>query len=177
MMKTIILLTSTVQHQAPIARLLLEHNPELRVCCARNERDLTSIEPDVLREARLVSFATDIAVPEKILLQLGYDAYKFHAVPLRYLGLLPPPADEDDADCISAIAQSMAIWPDARKIVGLETLTISNTTAEVERERLIFARIAHLFWRMASLIACNVVDLPGVIDHRASQRPAFALPN
>lgn len=177
MMKTIILLTNTAQHQSPIAKLLLEHNPDLRFYGALNDGDLVGIEPDVLREARLVSFANDIAVPEKMLLQLGYDAYKFHAVPLRYLGLLPAPDEEDDAHCVSAIAQSMTIWPDTRKVVGLETLTIPKTTVDAERERLIFARVAHLFWRMASLIACNVVDLPSVIDHHGSQRHAFALPN
>jgi hypothetical protein len=55
-----------------------------------------------------VSIATDVAISEKFLLQLGYGAYKFYAGPVQYPGL-PQAADETDDDprCYSVIAQSI----------------------------------------------------------------------
>ncbi|QPF93187.1 hypothetical protein [Bradyrhizobium commune] len=178
MLKTIILLTDTVQQQQPLANLLREHNRELAFCSALRAQDLSAIEPDVLSEARLVSFAADVAVPEKFLLQLGYGAYKFYAAPTQFPGL-PPAPDESDEDppCYSVIAQSMMIWPDFKKVVGLETVTIPGGTAPAERERLVFSRLAHLFWRMSGMIAGEVIDLPGIIGSNEGQRPTLAMMN
>src|SRR5437879_2244974 len=104
MLKTIILLTDPVQQQQPLANLLREHHRELAFCSALRAQDLAAVEPDLLSEARLVSFAADVAVSEKFLLQLGYGAYKFYAAPVQYPGF-PPAADESDDDprCYSVI--------------------------------------------------------------------------
>ncbi|WP_426408882.1 hypothetical protein [Bradyrhizobium ganzhouense] len=178
MLKTIILLTDTVQQQQPLANLLREHKRELAFCSALRAKDLSAIEPDVLSEARLVSFSADIAVPEKFLLQLGYGAYKFYAAPTQFPGL-PPAPDESDEDprCYSVIAQSMMIWPDFKRVVGLETVTIPDGTVAAERERLVFSRLAHLFWRMSDMIAGGAVELPGIIGSGESQRPTLAMMN
>lgn len=176
MLKTIILLTHTVQQQRPLANLLREYNPDLAFCSALRAQDLDAIAPEILRDARLVSFANDIPVSEKFLLQLGYGAYKFHVAPVQYPGLPASPDDSDDPRCFSAIAQSITIWPDCRRVVGLETVTVPDDTAPMERERLIFARLAHLFWRMSALIATDATELPGIIDG-AESRPTFAQMN
>lgn len=178
MLKTIILLTDTVQQQQPLANLLREHNRELAFCSALRASDLDAIDQDVLSEARLVSFAADIAVSEKFLIQLGYGAYKFYAAPVQYPGL-PTAVDESDDDprCYSAIAQSMTIWPDFKKVVGLETVTIPDGTSPVERERLVFSRLAHLFWRMSDMIAGGAMDLPGIIESNDRQHPTLAMMN
>ncbi|TWA98707.1 hypothetical protein [Bradyrhizobium stylosanthis] len=178
MLKTIILLTDTVQQQQPLANLLREHNRDLVFCSALRASDLSAIEADVLSEARLVSFAADVAVPEKFLLRLGYGAYRFYAAPTQYPGL-PPAPDESDEDprCYSVIAQSMTIWPDFKKVVGLETVTIPDGTVPAERERLVFSRLAHLFWGMSHMIAGEAADIPGIIGSGESQRPTFAMMN
>lgn len=178
MLKTIILLTDTVQQQLPLANLLREHNRDLTFCSALRASDLGEIDPEVLSQARLVSFAADIAVSEKFLLQLGYGAYKFFAAPVQYPGL-PPAPDESDEDprCYSVIAQSMTIWPDFKKVVGLETVTIPDGTVPAERERLVFSRLAHLFWQMSGMIAGEATDLPGIIETSESRRPTFAMMN
>ncbi|MBW5435698.1 hypothetical protein FXB41_13155 [Bradyrhizobium canariense] len=178
MLKSMILLTDTVQQQPPLANLLREHNRDLSFCSALRVSDLDAIDPDVLSEARLVSFAADIAAPEKFLLKLGYGAYKFYATPTQYPGL-PSAPDESDEDprCYSLIAQSMTIWPDFKKIVGLETVTIPDGTGAVERERLVFSRLAHLFWRMSGMIAGEAADLPGVIGPGEGQRSTLAVMN
>ncbi|MBR0954661.1 hypothetical protein [Bradyrhizobium canariense] len=178
MLKTIILLTDTVQQQRPLANLLREHNHDLAFCSALRPQDLAAIEPDVLSEARLVSFAADVAVSERFLLQLGYGAYKFYAAPVQYPGLMPAP-DESDEDprCYSVIAQSMTIWPDFKKVVGLETVTVPDGTVPAERERLVFSHLAHLFWRMSGMIAGEATDLPGIIESSESQRPTLAMMN
>lgn len=92
---------------------------------------------------------------------------------------MPPAPDESDDDprCISVIAQSMTIWPDFRKVVGLETVTIPEGTDIAERDRLVFSRLAHLFWRMSGMIAVEAADLPGIIDAGESQRPSLAMMN
>lgn len=178
MLKTIILLTDTVQQQQPLANLLREHHRELSFCSALRARDLAAIDADVLSEARLVSFAADVAISEKFLLQLGYGAYKFYAAPVQYPGLPPAPDESDDNPrCYSVIAQSMTIWPDFKKIVGLETVTIPDGTVAAERERLVFSRLAHLFWRMSGMIAGEAADIPGIIESSESQRPTLAMMN
>lgn len=178
MLKTIILLTDTVQQQQPLANLLREHNRNLNFCSALRAADLGALEPDVLSEARLVSFAADVAVSEKFLLQLGYGAYKFYAAPIQYPGLPQAPDEsEEDPRCYSVIAQSMTIWPDFKKVVGLETVTIPDGTVPAERERLVFSRLAHLFWQMSGLIAGEATDLPAIIGSAESQRPTLAMMN
>lgn len=178
MLKTIILLTDTVQQQRPLANLLREHNRDLTFCSALRASDLGAIEADVLNEARLVSFAADVAAPEKFLLRLGYGAYKFYVAPTQYPGL-PPAPDESDEDprCYSVIAQSMTIWPDFKKVVGLETVTIPDGTSDAERERMVFSRLAHLFWQMSGMIAGEAIDLPGIIESSENRRPAPAMMN
>jgi hypothetical protein len=178
MLKTIILLTDTVQQQQPLANLLREHNRELGFCSALRASDLSAIDRGVLSEARLVSFAADVAVSEKFLLQLGYGAYKFYAAPVQYPGLpVAPDESEDDPRCYSVIAQSMTIWPDFKKVVGLETVTIPDGTVAAERERLVFSRLAHLFWRISGMIAGEITDLPGIIESSEGQRPTLAMMN
>ncbi|MCK1740591.1 hypothetical protein IVA80_06835 [Bradyrhizobium sp. 139] len=178
MLKTIILLTDTVPQQQPLANLLREHNRELAFCSALRANDLGAIDPDVLSEARLVSFANEVAISEKFLLQLGYGAYKFYAAPVQYPGLPPAPDEsDDDPRCYSVIAQSMTIWPDFKKVVGLETVTVPDSTVPAERERLVFSRLAHLFWRMSGMIAGEAADLPGIIESSESQRPTLAMMN
>lgn len=178
MLKTIILLTDTVQQQQPLANLLREHHPDLAFCSALRAKDLAAIEPDVLSQARLVSFAADVAVSEKLLLRLGYGAYKFYAAPVQYPGLpVAPDESDDDPRCYSVIAQSMTIWPDFKRIVGLETVTIPDGTVPAERERLVFSRLAHLFWRMSGMIAGEATDLPGIIEAGENQRPTLAMMN
>jgi hypothetical protein len=177
MLKTIILLTDTIQQQQPLANLLLEHNRSLAFCSALKARDLSAITPDVLQNARLVSFANDVALSEKFLLQLGHGAYKFYIAPLQYPGLPPAPDEAEDDTCFSVIAQSMTIWPDYKKVVGLETVTIPQGTALAERERLMFSRLAHLFWRISAMIAGEATDLPGVIDAPEALQPAVGMMN
>ncbi|QIP07952.1 hypothetical protein [Bradyrhizobium symbiodeficiens] len=178
MLKTIILLTDTVQQQQPLANLLREHRRDLSFCSALHASDLTAIDPDVLSEARLVSFVADVAVPEKFLLKLGYGAYKFYAAPTQYPGLPPAPDEsDDDPRCYSVIAQSMTIWPDFKKVVGLETVTIPEGTVAAERERMVFSRLAHLFWEMSHMIAGEATGLPGIIGSGESQRPTAAMMN
>src|SRR6266702_6279003 len=178
MLKTIILLTDAVQQQQPLANLLREHHRELAFCSALRASDLSAIDPDVLSEARLVSFANDVAVSEKFLLQLRYGAYKFYAAPVQYPGL-PPAPDESDEDprCYSVLAQSMTIWPDFKKIVGLETVTIPDGTVPAERDLLVFSRLADLFWQMSGMIAGEATDLPGIMGSSESRRPTLAMMN
>ena len=178
MPKTIVLLTDTVQQQRPLANLLREHNPDLAFASALSAQNLSAISPHILRNARLVSFANNVAVSETILLQLGYGAYKFYVAPAQYPGLPPASNEEDgDAPCFSAIAQSLTIWPDSTRVVGLETVTVPEGTKQAERDRIMFSRLAYLFLQLSSRIACDASDLPAVIEVGNNRRPTFAMMN
>lgn len=164
MLKTIILLTGDLLQQRAIANLLREHNPELSFCSGFRAADLAATEPETLHKARLISFANDAILPQTLLLQLGHGAYRFYAAPEQYPGLPPAPDEcEEDACCFSVIAQSMLIWPENNKVVGLETFTVPQDADFASRDRLVLARLAHLFWRMSPTIAC-APTLDGV-DH------------
>lgn len=76
-MKTIILLTGVASQQFALTELLKAHNPALSFRCAVTADDLAAIEPEVLRDARLLAFTTSVIVPESMLAALGHGAYNF----------------------------------------------------------------------------------------------------
>ncbi len=118
-MKTIILLTGVASQQFALTELLKAHNPALSFRCAVTAEDLAAIEPEVLRDARLLAFTTGVIVPESILAALGHGAYNFHPGPPQYPGWAPAHfALYDGARIFGAVAHVMVcagrFWPDRR---------------------------------------------------------------
>ncbi|WP_456710962.1 formyltransferase family protein [Bradyrhizobium sp. USDA 4452] len=154
MMKTIILLTGVASQQFALTELLKAHNPALSFRCAVTAEDLAAIEPEVLREARLLAFTTSIIVPERILAALGHGAYNFHPGPPQYPGWAPAHfALYDGARTFGATAHVMAARVDSGPIVGVESFIIPDKISVRGLEQIAYVRLAHLFWRMSRDLA------------------------
>ena len=161
MLKTIILLTGNTQQHQALAALLREHNPDLSFRCALTLDELTAIESDVLRHARLVSFTSGVIVPAAVLRQLGHGAYNFHPGPPQYPGWAPAHfALYDNAQNFGATAHAMEVRVDSGPIVGVESFAIPENIGVHELEQIAFARLAHLLWRMSREIAREPGALP-----------------
>ncbi|PDT73398.1 methionyl-tRNA formyltransferase [Bradyrhizobium sp. C9] len=155
-MKTIILLTGVANQQFALTELLKAHNPALSFRCAVTAEDLAAIEPEVLREARLLAFTTSVIVPETILAALGHGAYNFHPGPPQYPGWAPAHfALYDGARTFGATAHVMAARVDSGPIVGVESFIIPDKIGVRGLEQIAYVRLAHLFWRMSRDLACD----------------------
>ncbi|MGY4311023.1 methionyl-tRNA formyltransferase [Bradyrhizobium sp. JR3.5] len=160
-MKTIILLTGVANQQFALTELLKAHNPALLFRCAVTAEDLAAIEPEVLREARLLAFTTSVVVPESILAALGHGAYNFHPGPPQYPGWAPAHfALYDGARTFGATAHVMAARVDSGPIVGVEAFIIPDKISVRGLEQIAYVRLAHLFWRMSRDLARDPSPLP-----------------
>jgi methionyl-tRNA formyltransferase len=161
MLKTIVLLTGIADQQRALTMLLKTHNPSLSFRCALTLGDLETIEPEVLRDARLVVFTSGVIVPRRLLEALGHGAYNFHPGPPHYPGWAPAHfALYDGAQTFGATAHAMAEKVDAGPIVGVETFVIPDNADVRELEQIAFVHLAYLFWRMSRDIACEPGQLP-----------------
>jgi methionyl-tRNA formyltransferase len=161
MLKTIILLTATVHQQRVLSVLLRSHNPALsfRFACTLDE--LIAIEPQVLRDARLVAFTTGVIVPESFLQGLGHGAYNFHPGPPNYPGWAPAHfAIYDGVRNFGATMHEMAARVDSGPINGIESFPIPEAASVRDLEQIAYIRLAQLFWRKARELACNNEALP-----------------
>ncbi len=153
-MKTIILLTGVASQQFALTELLKAHNPALSFRCVVTAEELAAIEPEVLREARLLAFTTSVIVPESILAALGHGAYNFHPGPPQYPGWAPAHfALYDGARTFGATAHVMAARVDSGPIVGVESFIIPDKISVRGLEQIAYVRLAHLFWRMSRELA------------------------
>jgi methionyl-tRNA formyltransferase len=160
-MKTIIFLIGTAGQQLALTKLVREHNPALSVRCVLTLDELAAIEPEVLREARLVAFTSGVIVPRQILAALGYGAYNFHPGPPDYPGWAPAHfALYDGARTFGATAHAMTKRVDSGPIVGTESFIIPDNIGVRELEQIAFVRLAYLFWRLSRVIACERGPLP-----------------
>lgn len=163
MLTTIILLTGSTQQHRALAALLREHNPGLSFRFVLTLDELAGIEPDVLRDARLVSFTSGVIVPGAMLGQLGHGAYNFHPGPPQYPGWAPAHfALYENARTFGATAHAMAARVDSGPIIGVELFDIPENISVRELEQIAFVRLAHLFWRMSRDIACEIAPLPAL---------------
>jgi methionyl-tRNA formyltransferase len=159
-LETIILLTSPAE-QPVLAATLLGHNPHLSVRPVATLTDLTALEPELLRHARLVAFATGVVVPPQVLNQLGYSGYNFHPGSPQFPGLAPAQfAIYHKATEFGATAHLMIDRVDAGPIVGIELFPVPIDPTVHVLELLAYAQLARLFWRLAKSLATQIEPLP-----------------
>jgi methionyl-tRNA formyltransferase len=162
-MKTIILLIGTAGQQLALTTLLAEHNPALSFRCVLTLDELAAIEPEIIREARLVAFTSGVIVPSYILDAVGFGAYNFHPGPPDYPGWAPAHfALYNGARVFGATAHVMTARVDSGQIIGTESFIIPDNVSVRELEQIAFVRLAHLFWSLSRGIACNTGALPPV---------------
>jgi methionyl-tRNA formyltransferase len=157
---SIILLTGQVI-QPVLASVLLGHNPLLTIRPVVTLTDIAALEPELLRHARLVAFATEVIVPQKILDQLGYGAYNFHPGSPHFPGWAPAHfAVYHQATEFGATGHLMTERVDAGPIVGVELFRIPVGITGCGLEGLAYGHLARLFWRLAKFLATQIEPLP-----------------
>jgi methionyl-tRNA formyltransferase len=155
MFDTIILLSGEVE-QSALPNVLLGHNPHLSVIPAVSAAALDALDPEVLRRARLIGFATPVIVPQTILTQLGYGAFNFHPGPPAYPGWAPAHfALYHRQTEFGATAHVMIERVDAGPIIGVARFPIPARISVLGLEGLAYAHLAQLFWRMAPSLATD----------------------
>jgi len=160
MLDTIILLSGPAEHST-LPAVLLGHNPLLTVINITTCADLATLEPDVLRRARLIAFVTPEIVPKSILAGLGYGALNFHPGPPGYPGWAPAHfALYDQAIEFGVTAHVMVEQVDAGPIVDVELFPIPADMPVIALEGLAYAHLAQLFWRMAKALATDPAPPP-----------------
>jgi methionyl-tRNA formyltransferase len=157
---TIIFLTGPGD-PAVLASLLQSHNPLLTARSVLTLNDLMALEPELLRRARLVAFTTDVIVPPDILDHLGFGAYNFHPGPPHFPGWAPALfAIHHHATEFGVTAHMMAERVDEGPVVGVELFRIPSDIDLHSLEELACVRLAHLFWRLAKVLATQIEPLP-----------------
>ena len=155
MLDTIILLSGPAEHST-LPVVLFGHNPLLTVINITSCAALATIDPDVLRRARLIAFITPEIVPKSILASLGYGAFNFHPGPPGYPGWAPAHfALYDQATEFGVTAHVMIEQVDAGPIVDVELFPIPADMPVLALEGLAYAHLAQLFWRMARTLATD----------------------
>jgi methionyl-tRNA formyltransferase len=175
MFDTIILLTGPAE-QPVLSAVLRRENPRLTVRAVATLAELQSIEPHVLRHARLIAFATTVVVPARILNTLGYGAYNFHPGPPHYPGRAPAHfAFYERATEFGATAHIMVERVDAGPIVDVELFAIPPDTTVMKLEELVYKRMARLFWRLAHDLATQAGPLPELPLRWSGQKSSVRL--
>jgi methionyl-tRNA formyltransferase len=155
MLDTIILLAGPAEHLA-LPPVLLGHKPDLTVIPVVTAADLAALKPDVLGRARLIAFVTPEIVPASILARLGYGAFNFHPGPPSYPGWAPAHfALYDRATEFGATAHVMVEQVDAGPILDVALFAVPPDVTVLALERLAYAHLAQLFWRMAESLATD----------------------
>jgi methionyl-tRNA formyltransferase len=162
MLDTIILLAGMAE-QFALPQVLLGHNPCLAMIPVGTAAELMALDPDILRCARLIAFATSEVVPKIVLSQLGYGAINFHPGPPSYPGWAPAHfALYDRAPEFGATAHVMVEQVDAGPIVDVEMFPVPSGISVLGLEGLAYAHLAQLFWRMARSLATEAAPPPAL---------------
>ena len=124
--KTILLLCEDSDRRS-LSLILKRHRPTLKVTAVGSLAQLVALTPALLAQARLVSFASSVVVPGKILASLGYGAYNFHPGPPDYPGRHAESfALYEKAAVYGATAHVMYEKVDAGPIIDLEIFEIPD---------------------------------------------------
>ena len=177
MLDTIILLTGEVEYPL-LGAVLRGHDPQLSLRPVVTLADVAALEPQAVRSARLIAFATDVVVPPHILGQLGYGAYNFHPGPPHFPGWRPAYfAIHRQATEFGATAHLMLERVDAGPIVGVEMFPVPAGSTVQGLEELTYARLARLFHALAKPLATRsepLAELPVRWSGKKTSRRALA---
>jgi methionyl-tRNA formyltransferase len=174
---TIVLLTGPVEYTV-LASTLVGHNPHLTVKFVSTLAEVTALEPRLLKQTRLVAYATGVVVPPHVLDELGHGAYNFHPGSPHYPGLAPAQfAVYDGASEFGATAHVMIERVDAGPIVGTELFQVPSNIGVLNLEALAYLHLARLFRRLAKALAIQpepLQELPVRWSGRKSSRRSYA---
>ncbi|MFQ5764145.1 MAG: formyltransferase family protein [Rhodospirillales bacterium] len=166
MPEEIVLLTGEVE--GPHFRVILEScNPALRVVHAQTLDALEAVclaPPPKSGLRRLISFATSVIVPKRVLDALGTPAYNFHPGPPTYPGSHAASfAVYDGAERFGATAHEMTEKVDSGPIVAVEWFEVPAGAKFMDLELLTYETLLKMFADLAPHLAGIDEPLP-VLD-------------
>jgi len=160
MFDTIVLLTGPVE-QVALASVLRGHRPQLTIHPVATSEQLTAIDANLLRRARLIAFSSAVIVPPDMLSALGFGAYNFHPGPPEYPGWAPAHfALYDGATEFGATVHAMAERVDSGPIVDVARFPTSPDISVATLEGLAYAHLARMYWRLGQRLATEAELLP-----------------
>ncbi|WP_426610186.1 formyltransferase family protein [Bradyrhizobium sp. McL0616] len=165
MLEGLVLLTDAAE-QVALSRILRSFRPDLTIWPVADIDELSGIETALLRNARLVSFASGAIVPADLLACLGYGAYNFHPGPPNYPGWAPTHfALYDRAEAFGVTFHVMAERVDSGAILDVVSFPIPGGCALLRLGELAYTHLLQLFEVWAEPLATE-----------SSLRPRCTLP-
>lgn len=183
MLESLVLLTDAAE-QVALSRILRNFRPDLAIWPVADIGELRGIEPALLRNARLVAFASGAIVPADLLARFGYGAFNFHPGPPNYPGWAPAHfALYDRADTFGVTFHVMAERVDSGAILDVVSFPIPRGCALLGLGELAYAHLLQLFEVWAEQLATEPSLLPrrtqpwsGRTNTRRSYKDACDIP-
>ncbi|WP_045010140.1 formyltransferase family protein [Bradyrhizobium sp. LTSP849] len=183
MLDSLVLLTDAAE-QVALSRILRNFRPDLAIWPVADIGELRGIEPELLRNARLVAFASGAIVPADLLARFGYGAFNFHPGPPNYPGWAPAHfALYDRADTFGVTFHVMAERVDSGTILDAVSFPIPQGCALLGLGELAYAHLLQLFEVWAEQLAAEPSLVPrctlpwsGHTNTRRSYKDACDIP-
>jgi methionyl-tRNA formyltransferase len=183
MVEELALLTDAAE-QVALSRILRSFRPDLVVWPVSNIDELRKLDTVLLRNARLVAYASGAIVPPDLLARFGHGAYNFHPGPPSYPGWAPAHfALYDRADAFGVTFHAMAERVDSGVILDVVSFPIPQGCTLMRLGELAYAHLLQLFEVWAEPLACEPSLMPrcalswsGRTNTRRSYRDACDIP-
>ncbi|QPF89655.1 formyltransferase family protein [Bradyrhizobium commune] len=183
MVEGLVLLTDAAE-QLALSRILRSFRPDQAIWPVAGIDELRRVETAVLRNARLVAFASSVIVPADLLANVGHGAYNFHPGPPNYPGWAPAHfALYDRADTFGVTFHAMAERVDSGTILDVVSFPIPHACTLMGLGELAYAYLLQLFevWaeplaREPSLVARCTLPWSGRTNTRRRYRDACDIP-
>jgi len=183
MVEGLALLTEAAE-QVALSRILRSFRPDLAIWPVSGVDELRAIDASVLRNARLVAFASGIVVPADLLARFGHGAYNFHPGPPNYPGWAPAHfALYDRAETFGVTFHAMVQQVDSGAILDVVSFPIPQGCTLMRLGELAYAHLLQLLEVWAEPLACEPLLTPrcaqswsGRTNTRRSYRQACDIP-
>lgn len=158
MTRSIILLTSS--REVPYFKdFLLARNSQLKIIAAHSREELAAAVNRTNGATRVISFVTDVIIPENILSRLTLTPYNIHPGPPEYPG---SHADSfaiwEEAGAFGVTAHEIAPLVDSGPIVAVHRFPMPQSPERIALANLVYARAVEVFAVVAA--HCAECDEP-----------------
>lgn len=161
MITDIILICRVPQFVRAVSDGLRRHNRDVTIHPVADRPALDGIGLDVLLNARIIGFTTDVIVPRWMLHAAGYGSYNFHPGPPDLPGWAPISfAVYEGARRFGVTAHVMEAKTDTGAIVGSRLFEVAENTGYAVLQGAMVKAIFELFHDLARPLATSIYPLP-----------------